>query len=105
MSADDKPTPLSQQAAEPIVEPPSWHGPVTELTGRVTKLEVAAVATNAKLDAIEKKTDAQTVMLGEIKGAVGAAAKNPWVRAFLVALALAAIAWLGKHGIKVEIPQ
>jgi len=104
MSAEDNPTPLSQQAADPAA-PPSWHGPVKALDTRVTKLEVAAVATNAKLDAIEKKTDAQTVILSRIDGAVTSAAKNPWVRAFLIALGLAFAGWLAKHGIKVEIPQ
>jgi hypothetical protein len=63
MSADDHPTPLSQQAAEPVDDPPSWHGPVEALTGRVTKLEVAQAATTQKLAVIERKTDAQTVTL------------------------------------------
>lgn len=100
-----KDTPLSQQAATDPDAKPSWHGPVTELTGRVTKLEVAAVATNSKLDAIEKKTDAQTVILSEIRGVVMSAASNRYVRAISIGIALLMLAWLAKHGIKVEIPQ
>ena len=101
---DDNPTPLSQEAA-PITDPPSWHGPVTELSGRVTKLEIAAVATNKKLDTIEAKTDAQTIMIGEIRGAVVKAASNPLVKALLTGLILAFLAWLSRHGVKVEVPQ
>lgn len=106
MSDDTTPTPKSQAAAEPAPDDkPSWHVPVAELTGRVTKLEVAAVATNSKLDAIEKKTDAQTVILSEIRGVVMSAASNRYVRAISIGIALLALAWLAKHGIKVEIPQ
>ncbi len=102
-------TPRAIEVA-PAIEPPSWHGPVADLTGRVTKLEVAAVATNKKLDTIEAKTDTQTIMLGEIKGFVFGAAKtvaeNPWARrlffAILFGLAGALVTWLGRHGIEVK---
>lgn len=101
MSDDNTPTPLSQQAAEPVLEPPSWHGPVKALDGRVTKLEAAAVITNAKLESIEKKTDAQTLILSRLDKV----AANPYVRAIFVALVLAFAAWLSRHGVRVEIPQ
>jgi len=105
VTIDDKPTPLSQQAADPIVEPPSWHGPVEALTGRVTKLEVAQAATTQKLAVIERKTDAQTVTLdshttkldsinGHLATLVSTAAdvvSNPTVRKYAVSI-LASVA-------------
>ena len=103
MNDEEKDTPQAVEVA-PVSDPPSWHGPVTELKGRVSKLEVAAVATNKKLDTIEAKTDAQTVILAEIRGALTAAGKNPWVRAFVIALAVGLAGWLSRHGIKVEVP-
>jgi hypothetical protein len=106
MSDDTNDTPRAIEVA-PVTDdgPPSWHAPVTELKGRVTKLEAGQVAVNKKLDTIEAKTDAQTIMLGEIRGALTAAGKNPWVRAFMIALAVGLAGWLSRHGIKVEVPQ
>lgn len=98
---DDKPTPLSQQAAEPVDDPPSWHGPVKALDTRVTKLEAASVVTNAKLESIEKKTDAQTLILSRLDKVTA----DPKVRAVVYGLLLLFLAWLAKHGIKVEVPQ
>lgn len=109
MSDETTDTPPAIEVA-PVNDPPSWHAPVAGLTDRVAKLEVAAVATNKKLDTIESKTDAQTLMLGEIKGFIFGAAKtaaeNPWLRRLAIALAtafvVALIAWLGQHGIEVK---
>lgn len=108
MITDDKPTPLSQQAAEPVDKTPSWKVPVDELREadarldtRVTKLEAAAVVTNAKLESIEKKTDAQTLILSRLDKVTA----DPKVRAVIYGLLLLFLAWLAKHGIKVEVPQ
>ena len=99
---DDNDTPLSQQAAEPIETPPkSWHGPVKALDGRVTKLEAMAVVTNKKLESIEQKTDAQTVILARLDKV----AADPKVRAILWALVLAFLGWLAKHGVEIRVPQ
>ena len=99
MSDDENKTPLSQQAAEPS-DPPSWHFPVKALDGRVTKLEAAQVVVQAKLDSIEQKTDAQTLILARLDKV----AANPLMRAIFIALALAFAAWLSRHGIHVEVP-
>jgi hypothetical protein len=97
-SADDHPTPLSQQAAEPVEDPPSWHGPVEALDKRVTKLEAAAVVVQAKLESIEQKTDAQTLILSRLDKVTA----DPKVRAVIYGLLMLFLAWLAKHGIKVE---
>ena len=100
--SDDNDTPLSQQAAEPIEpSPKSWHGPVKALDGRVTKLEAMAVVTNKKLESIEQKTDAQTVILARLDKV----AADPKVRAILWALVLAFLGWLAKHGVEIRVPQ
>mgnify|MGYP000187328544 CR=1 FL=1 len=100
MNEDPNATPLSQQAAEPA-DPPSWHGPVKELGGRVTKLEAASVVTNAKLESIEKKTDAQTLILSRLDKVTA----DPKVRAVIYGLLMLFLAWLAKHGIEIKVPQ
>lgn len=84
---------------------PSWQGPVNALESRVGKLETQQATIVQQLDRVEKKTDAQSLMLAEIKGAVVKAAANPYVRALGIAIAFAIAGWLTRHGIKVEIPQ
>lgn len=97
--SDNNDTPLSQQAAEPS-DPPSWHGPVKALDTRVTKLEAATVVVQSKLESIEQKTDAQTLILARLDKV----ASDPKVRLLIALIVAALAAWLAKHGIKVEIP-
>lgn len=105
MSTDDtSPTPLSQQAA-PSADPPSWHGPVKALQEADMKHDARLTSLETGFARLEQKTDAQTVMLGRIEGALASAAKNPRVQAVLTGLFLLFLAWLAQHGIKVEIPQ
>lgn len=101
--SDDNDTPLSQQAAEPVGNdgPPSWLVPVKALDSRVTKLEAAAVVVQSKLESIEQKTDAQTLILSRLDKVTA----DPKVKALLWALFLAFAAWLAKHGVKLEVPQ
>lgn len=97
MSDDTTPTPPSQQAAAPV-DPPSWHGPVKAIEVRVEKLE-------SGITRLEQKTDAQTLILSRIDGVVSSAWGNRYVRSISIGFALLILAWLTKHGIKVEIPQ
>lgn len=99
--SDNVDTPLSQQAAQPSEPPKSWHAPVREVSERVTKLEAATVATQRKLEIIEQKTDAQTVILARLDKV----AADPKIRAVVYGLLMLFLAWLAKHGIKVEVPQ
>lgn len=100
MNAESNPTPLSQEAAQPV-DAPSWSGPVNALGARVTQLEEAAVATTKKLETIEQKTDAQTLILARLDRAVA----DPKIRALVYGLLMLFLGWLAKHGIKVEVPQ
>lgn len=103
MSDDTSPTPKSQEAAQPVDAsgPPSWQIPMKTLDTRVTKLEAAAVVTNAKLESIEQKTDQQTFILARLDKV----ATDPKVRLLFALIVAALAAWLAQHGIKVEIPQ
>jgi hypothetical protein len=60
-----------------------------------------AVVTNKKLESIEQKTDAQTVILARLDKV----AADPRVRALIWALVLAFAGWLAKHGIEIKVPQ
>lgn len=95
---DTTPTPLSQQAATAPDDKPSWHGPVKAIEVRVEKLE-------SGITRLEQKTDAQTLILSRIDGVVSSAWGNRYVRTISIGFALLVLAWLAKHGIKVEIPQ
>ena len=75
MITDDKPTPLSQQAAESVDDPPpkSWHGPVNALGERVGKLE----------STLEKHVASIDVSLASL---VAQATKDPAVRRHLLSI-------------------
>jgi hypothetical protein len=80
-SADDHPTPLSQQAAEPVDPPPkSWHGPVRELRQDVDELKSTFAKHYASID----------VSLASL---VAQATKDPTVRKHLVSI-LGSIAFI-----------
>ena len=115
---DDGPTtqPSPPSSAHPCVE---LAARVDGLDARVSTVETAQQATGARLDAGEKrfagiesevkklndKTDAQTLILTRIDSAVNALTKTRIGRALLIAVGLALVGWLAKHGIKVEVPQ
>jgi hypothetical protein len=74
MSADDHPTPLSQQAAEPADPPPkSWHGPVRELRQDVDAIKAT----------VEKHVASIDVSLASL---VAQATKDPTVRRHLLSI-------------------
>jgi hypothetical protein len=105
MSADDHPTPLSQQAAEPVVEPPkSWTGRVEKLESADARHEAADARHDARLSAleggfarVEQKVDALTALSGEIKGLL----TSPKFRWIALALAAAAYTYAKAHGVKI----
>lgn len=71
------------------------------LERRVGRVEVQMGEHSKKLDTLITKTDAQTLILTRLEGAM----KNPYVRAVSVGIGLLVLGWLAKHGIRVEIPQ
>jgi len=110
MSDDQPETPSTQpaiKAAEPV-DQPSWHGPIADVHARINghdmrigHLETQHGEVVKKLDAIESKTDTQTIILSRLDKVAG----NPIARAIFVAVGLAIAGWLAHHGIKVEIPN
>lgn len=70
----------------------------------VADLKTSQATQTEKLTTLEKKTDAQTVMLEEAKAAATKLYKNPAFRAVVAALWTAFLFWLGSKGIKVQLP-
>ena len=95
-------TPMSFKAAEPA-DPPSWSGPVKALQDADARHDSRLSSLETGFARLEQKTDVQTVMLGEIKGALAAAARDPRMRIAIALLFMAFTAWMAKHGFKLEM--
>ena len=79
MIADDKPTPLSQQAAEPVDKTPSWIVPVKAL-------QDADVRHESRLAKLEEKLETRLASIDGNLAALAGVAKDPDFKRHLIAI-------------------
>lgn len=96
-------TPDETNPTQPAIEvamsadPKSWHGPVADLRASDSRHDARLTTLESGFVRLEQKTDAQTAILGEIKGLL----QNPKARWILLALAAAAYVWAKKSGVPI----